>query len=211
VRLITGPQDPYKWASLPEKRYLFEKHLSKHCTRAYREICVGVGEAFEAVPTDVNNNETHPSAEILEARPEKTSDLEVAKKPAGSFTAKIDELERQNLALMTELEQWRSTASNVEALNQELGASLEEARLSVNALQQEKEQMKESCRQNAMAANFFRIKAVQADATIKELFSAFESVKAKIPLSALIQSRYRPEIMTKDEVCSSVYDRAGPS
>ena len=141
MRLITGPQDPYKWASLPEKRYLFEKHLSKHCTRAYREICVGVGEAFEAVPTDVNNNETHPSAEILEARPEKTSDLEVAKKPAGSFTAKIDELERQNLALMTELEQWRSTASNVEALNQELGASLEEARLSVNALQQEKEHM----------------------------------------------------------------------
>jgi predicted RNase H-like nuclease (RuvC/YqgF family) len=175
VRLITGPQDPYKWVSLPEKRYLFEKHLSKHCTRAYREICVGVGEAFEAVPTDASNNETP------EARPEKTSELEVTKKPASSFTAKINELERQNLALMTELEQWRSTASNAEALNRELGASLEAAQLSVNALQQEKERMKESCRQNAMAANFFRIKAVQADATIKELFSAFESVKAKIP------------------------------
>jgi hypothetical protein len=40
--------------------------------------------------------------------------------------------------------------------------------------------MKESCRQNAMAANFFRTKAVEADAAIKELFSAFESVKAKI-------------------------------
>ena len=181
VRLITGPQDPYKWVSLPEKRYLFEKHLSKHCTRAYREICVGVGEAFEAVPTDASNNETRPSAEIPEVRPEKTSDLEVAKKPAGSFTAKIDELERQNLIPMTELEQWRSTASNAEALNRELGASLEAAQLSVNALQQEKERMKESYHQNAMAANFFRIKAVQADTTIKELFSAFESVKAKIP------------------------------
>ena len=117
VRLITGPQDPYKWVSLPEKRYLFEKHLSKHCTRAYREICVGVGEAFEAVPTDASNNETRPSAEMPEARPEKTSELEVAKKPAGSFTAKIDELERHNLALITELEQWKSTASNAEALN----------------------------------------------------------------------------------------------
>src|SRR5256885_2574022 len=120
LRNITGPQDPYKWVSLPEKRYLFEKHLSKHCTRAYREICVGVGEAFEAVPTDASNNETRPSAEIPEARPEKTSDLEVTKKPASSFTAKINELERQNLALMTELEQWRhwrSTASNAEALN----------------------------------------------------------------------------------------------
>ena len=95
VRLITGPQDPYKWVSLPEKRYLFEKHLSKHCTRAYREICVGVGEAFEAVPTDASNNETRPSAEILEARPETTSDLKAAKKPAGSCTAKINELIRQ--------------------------------------------------------------------------------------------------------------------
>jgi hypothetical protein len=181
VRLITGPQDPYKWVSLPEKRYLFEKHLSKHCTRAYREICIGVGEAFEAVPTDASNNETRPSAETPEARPEKTSDLEIAKKPAGSFTAKIDELERQNLTLIIELEQWRSTASNTEALNRELEASLKTVQLSVNALQQEKERIKESYRQNTMAANFFRTKAVQADATIKELFSAFESVKAKIP------------------------------
>ena len=133
------------------------------------------------MPTDASNNETRLSAEIAEARPENTSDLEVAKKPAGSFTAKIDELERQNLALMTELEQWRSTASNAEALNWELGASLEAGQLSANASQQEKEGMEENCRQNAMAANFFRTKAVQADVTIKELFSAFELVKEKIP------------------------------
>ena len=35
--------------------------------------------------------------------------------------------------------------------------------------------------ENAIAANIFRIKAVEADAVIKELFSAFESIKAKIP------------------------------
>jgi hypothetical protein len=170
------------------------------------------------VLTDASNNETRPSAEILEARPETTSDLETTKKPAGSFTAKIDELTRQNLALMTELvtichirsplmnltgceirfvlfgldgrvtewsltelEQWRSTASKAEALNRELGASLDAARLRMNALQQEKGRMKESCRQNAIAANFFRITAVEADAAIRELFGAFESIKAKIP------------------------------
>jgi hypothetical protein len=58
----------------------------------------------ERPPSDTSNNETRPSAEIPEAQPEKTSDLEVAKKPAGGFTAKINDLERQNLALMTELE-----------------------------------------------------------------------------------------------------------
>jgi hypothetical protein len=41
--------------------------------------------------------------------------------------------------------------------------------------------MRESYGQNAIAANFFRTKAVEADAAIKELFGAFESIKAKIP------------------------------
>ena len=77
--------------------------------------------------------------------------------------------------------------------------------MSVNALQQQKERMKESCRQNAIAANFFRTKAVEADAAIKELFGAIESIKRRSLLSALIQSRYRPEITAKDEVRSSVY------
>jgi hypothetical protein len=48
-------------------------------------------------------------------------------------------------------------------------------------------------------------------AAVKELFSAFELVKARTLLPASIQSRYRPEIITTDEVCSSVCDRAGPS
>ena len=103
VYKVSAPS--YKWVSLPEKRYLFEKQLSKHCIRAYREIYVGVGETFEAVLIDASNNETRPSAKILEARPETTSDLEATKKLAGNFTAKIDELTRQNLTLMTDLEQ----------------------------------------------------------------------------------------------------------
>jgi len=48
-------------------------------------------------------------------------------------------------------------------------------------LQQEKERMKGSYRQNAIAVNFFRTRAAEADAVVKELFSAFESIKAKIP------------------------------
>ena len=53
--------------------------------------------------------------------------------------------------------------------------------------------MKESYRQNAIAANFFRTNAGEADAAIKELFGAFESIKAKIPAvcpdSASLQAR----------------------
>jgi hypothetical protein len=103
VRLITGPQDPYKWVwktiPLPEKRYLFKKQISKHYIRAYKEIYEEVDKAFVAIPIDASNNDTCASTEILEAPPENTPG------PTGNFTAKIDELTTQNLMLMTELEQ----------------------------------------------------------------------------------------------------------
>jgi hypothetical protein len=103
VRLITRPQDPYKWVwktiPLPEKRYLFKKQISKHCIRAYKEIYEGVDKASVAIPIDVRNNETCAPVEILEAPLKNTSD------PAENFTTKIDELTTQNLILMTELEQ----------------------------------------------------------------------------------------------------------
>ncbi|KAF2182670.1 hypothetical protein K469DRAFT_669658 [Zopfia rhizophila CBS 207.26] len=56
VRLITGPDDPYEWSYLHEKRHLFEKHLSKHTLRAYLELYNGVGKSFEAVSTNVSDH-----------------------------------------------------------------------------------------------------------------------------------------------------------
>ena len=56
VRLITRAGDPYTWRILPEKQYLFEKHLSKHSIGAYRELCQEVGISFEAVLTPQLSN-----------------------------------------------------------------------------------------------------------------------------------------------------------
>jgi len=63
-----------------------------------------------------------------------------------------------------------------------LAAGLEAARLSANALQQETKRLKETCRQNTRAANFFRAKAMQSEAIMKEIFSVTEAAKAKIPV-----------------------------
>ena len=82
---------------------------------------------------------------------------------------------------MAELERWRSTALNAEALNRELGASLDVGQLSVNTLQQEKERMKESYRQNVIAVKFFRTKAVEQMRLSRSFSVPFESTKAKIP------------------------------
>lgn len=50
VRLITRADDPYTWKVLPEKRHLFLKNISDHSIGAYKELCKGIGVAFEAVP-----------------------------------------------------------------------------------------------------------------------------------------------------------------
>ena len=182
VRLITTPQDPYKWAFVPEKRHLFRKQLSKHCIRAYKEIYAGVDdEAFEAIPIDTSSYQSYASPTITEVTQEKTSNLEVEVEPVASFTAKINDLTSHNLRLITELEQWKSATSQAETLNCELEASLEAAQSDANAIQQENGHMREACRQNSLAANLFRAKAAQLEAIVEEIFSALESAKAKIP------------------------------
>lgn len=181
VRLIPGPQDPYKWASLPEKSYLFKKHLSKLCIRAYKEIYTEVGESFEAVPADASSYAAVPSATRLETPPEGLGDTGVATRPGESFTARIDELMDCNARLEMELEQWRLAASQADLLNRELGVRLEAAQTEVNSLQQENNMARETCRRNTSAAKFFCTKALQADEAIKEIFRVLESVKAKIP------------------------------
>jgi hypothetical protein len=55
-------------------------------------------------------------------------------------------------------------------LNRELEASLEAARLDANALQQENQRIKETCSRNALAANFFHLKAVHSDAVYQGNF-----------------------------------------
>jgi len=62
VRLITSADDPYTWQILPEKQYLFTKHLSKHSIGAYKELCQGVGVSFEAVLASESSN-------IVEGKP----------------------------------------------------------------------------------------------------------------------------------------------
>ncbi|PNH45135.1 hypothetical protein VD0003_g9287 [Verticillium dahliae] len=50
VRLQTSREDAYDWQVLPEKQHLFEKNLSNHSIRVYKELCDSVGVSFEAVP-----------------------------------------------------------------------------------------------------------------------------------------------------------------
>jgi len=66
VRLIISANNLYTWQILPEKSYLFKKHLSKHSIGASRDLCRGVGVSFEAVPAPELSNATE--RKVLEER-----------------------------------------------------------------------------------------------------------------------------------------------
>ena len=98
VRLITGPDDAYAWQTLPEKRHLFCKQLSKHSIGAYRELCRGVGVWFEAVAT------TASRANAGELHDQERIDLRCSADSEIKFAARIDQLQSEIRRLTAELD-----------------------------------------------------------------------------------------------------------
>ena len=60
MRLNPGPNDPYEWEILAEKRgafsEIFSRNLSQHSINAYKALCEGVEKSFEARHPNVKNN-----------------------------------------------------------------------------------------------------------------------------------------------------------
>ncbi|KAL9948567.1 hypothetical protein ACHAO5_001667 [Verticillium nonalfalfae] len=92
VRLQTSREDAYAWQVLPEKQYLFEKNLSNHSIRAYKELCDCVGVSFEAVLK--TQAPAYPGQQLLSAAPSEPL----------SFTSRINELEVQNAYMSQQLQ-----------------------------------------------------------------------------------------------------------
>ena len=112
VRLITGPDDPYTWQTLPEKRHLFRKQLSKHSIGAYRELCRGVGVSFEAVTRTPSRSDASKQLE------QERMDLPCSAGPEISFTSRIDQLRSENLRLIAERDAASSQAAKESELNE---------------------------------------------------------------------------------------------
>ena len=49
IRVIPAAEDGYQWTTIPEKKYLFTKQLSKLSIGTYMELCREVGKSFQAV------------------------------------------------------------------------------------------------------------------------------------------------------------------
>ena len=87
VHLISSFNNLYFWEVLSVRKFLFQKHISKHSIEAYKELCWEVEKTFEAV---------------LPA-PDRIKQLMYLSSAKDSFTLRIEKLQTDNLRLATEL------------------------------------------------------------------------------------------------------------
>jgi hypothetical protein len=114
VRLITRAEDPYRWNILTASaRALFKKQLSKHATRAYIDLCSGVGEHFEAVLAEgaVNYEQTRLPITICAKEPKRSIESFLA----GEWRERAEMESTKREALEVELA--KAKAENTELLH----------------------------------------------------------------------------------------------
>jgi hypothetical protein len=118
VRLNPGPNDPYTWKVLPERRgvfsEIFSKNLSQQSVNGYRTLCEGVGVAFEAVFVSSNETNTMDAITSVSKVGSRVQDfpknMQLQTKGA-SFSGKIAQLQDANSKLCEEIDGWREKAS----------------------------------------------------------------------------------------------------
>jgi chromosome segregation ATPase len=170
VRLITGPDEPYKWSYLPEKAHLFQKHLSKQTMGAYLELFDEVGKTFEAIAVSVNKV-TEAAGHLGELN--------------ASFTTKIERLEQRcadleedRLRLVEEGERFHLQATE----NCLLKTSAEDELMTTKAdlesaqavIQQLRQQLETS---SSMAKESEKLRAISVQ-DIDEVFRVLKSVRS---------------------------------
>lgn len=119
VRLITGADDPYIWEVLLEKKHLFSKSISDHSIGAYKELCEVICVTFEVVPVRATTTRTDSVDYIQEVLIAEV--FNYPKFPASTnppcqpsqvnLSARIDELQEENLRFERELKQWKGQAT----------------------------------------------------------------------------------------------------
>lgn len=63
IRLLPAKDDPYRWQPVPDKAYLFDKHLSRLSIGPLMELCKEVGKSFRAVSPSVDAAKAAPFLE----------------------------------------------------------------------------------------------------------------------------------------------------
>lgn len=125
VCLKPGPDNTYRWKIVPGKEHLlahlFSKSFSEHSVSAYKELCAGVGEVFEAVaPTDeiAHAVQTAEGFGHFESSLPKGTDM--------SLSAQIARPEEENTKLSADAEEKKKQLSVEAQRRQEVEATVEQ-------------------------------------------------------------------------------------
>ena len=129
---------------LPEKKHLFQKYLSKYCTRAYIQIYLEVGRSFEAVPVDFVGQGYGSTGPGIDYRWGPGEEVVEGQSQPQSFSAQIEQLSYRNADLITELDRWKITVLQMENNKHQLEADLEATRAIMERLEDENRRLRES-------------------------------------------------------------------
>lgn len=176
IRLITRPDDPYKWNYLPEKDYLFRKPLSKHSIRAYTDLYNAVGVSIEAVPhTDEaqsqrNDHGDDPEAVGLIDRP----------RHAVSFAARIQDLQAENARLQVAAKYWQTEAETESRMRGEVQLRLKDSRARADKVLGENRLFRDRGQRCAKAAGLFRQKLAKAAHTAGDAMHIMQRLQTEL-------------------------------
>lgn len=161
---------------MPEKGYLFEKHLSKHTLSAYLELFHGVGKSFEAVFSASAASRASTNSGFSEA--------------SVSFATKIEQLEQS----YKELEQkyaraaeesicWRNQAIDESRLRVKAEEEVTHLRAQLESANIVIQDLEHALNNSASITERFRKLNASSVLGVNEIFKSLEKLKSGLSLT----------------------------
>jgi hypothetical protein len=169
---------------LPEKKHLFLKNISDHSIGAYKELCKGIGVAFEAIPVNATTGtglEDHVQDVLISAEVCKQLEFldpanHLTQPTQVSFSTKIDELRGENAKLEQELKQWRDQATEESRLRQQSEEELNKLKIAYQILQQD-------FQKSVVMAGCFKSDIYKSTGIVNRIMPLLEELSADLTLN----------------------------
>lgn len=196
VRLHPLETDAYVWKCLPRSQHLFDKRISKHNIRAYREIIRELGTSIEVLtkhaPVSCSKNPstifeqgmaTSPSimANSLDVDYEDHRYIEtmVANQVKQGFTHTISELQRHNDDLFSQLQEASNRVNQQELRAAQLQAKVDESSRRVKELESTLQHRNAEAARRTRVHEEYKARIQQVEDWIKDWQTGMSSLRTR--------------------------------
>ncbi len=186
--MITTREDQYRWQVLPEIQHLFTKQLSDHTRGAFKNLCEGLGNTFEAIPQTEGRSIT-PSIRSAISAPTRVSQVTrqvvlvltneklSTSSVQTSLSSRIDELQELNADLVKEISSLQDQVAFEMAVKERLEGEL-------GLLNETNRQLRQEIQKKTQERDYFRIATAQYAEGIRRMLPIIEGLGKAPPLTA---------------------------